>query len=618
MSTEWIKPLQWDNEGDEPSDNLKANGFQAGQKPPASIFNHQWHKTEECITQLQDVVDTATEKLDGIEEGANKTVVDTTLSALSVNPISNRAVWSAVVSKAESDHIHTVASTSADGFMSFSDKKKLDNIASGANNYTHPSYTAKSSGLYKVTVDSTGHVSATTAVAKSDITALGIPSTNTTYSTATTSSSGLMSASDKTKLNGIEEGATKTVVDTTLSIESDNPIANKAVYNSLALKSAWDHTHSDATTSTSGFMSADDKSYIDGLGTAIRAGEGESSLVIGNARGTASGCCSLAVGDNLVKATGECSFAQGRGTASGDYSVALGYSSKATGMYSTARGWSATAAEKASFSSGKNTYSGGEASHTLGAYLYSYDNAQTVVGRYNTIETDSISSGYYDMLGSAFVVGTGYRFSEDASSTVTRKNGFRVSYSSKCYGASSFVASGADYAEYYEWQDGNPDNEDRRGRFVTMDGNKIKLANAEDDYILGVISAVPVIVGNSQSEEWQGMFLTDVFGERLTKEVEIPETTDEDTGEVIPAHTATQFIVNPEYDPTQPYKGRDQRKEWSAVGTHGQLVVIDDGTCEVNHYCTVAENGTATRAEGKTEYRVIERLDDTHIKIVLK
>ena len=63
-------------------------------------------------------------------------------------------------------------------------KTKLDGISSGANAYTHPSYTAKSSGLYKITVDATGHVSAVTAVAKSDITALGIPSsdTNTHYS----------------------------------------------------------------------------------------------------------------------------------------------------------------------------------------------------------------------------------------------------------------------------------------------------------------------------------------------------------------------------------------------------------------------------------------------------
>ena len=45
--------------------------------------------------------------------------------------------------------------------------------------YTHPTYTSKSSGLYKITVDGTGHVSATAAVKKSDITALGIPSQDT-------------------------------------------------------------------------------------------------------------------------------------------------------------------------------------------------------------------------------------------------------------------------------------------------------------------------------------------------------------------------------------------------------------------------------------------------------
>lgn len=99
------------------------------------------------------------------------------------------------------------ATTSANGLMTSVMVTKLNGIATGANKYTHPSYTAKSSGLYKVTVDATGHISATTAVVKDDITALGIPSTNTTYSNATTTSSGLMSADDKTKLNGIAEGA---------------------------------------------------------------------------------------------------------------------------------------------------------------------------------------------------------------------------------------------------------------------------------------------------------------------------------------------------------------------------------------------------------------------------
>ena len=57
--------------------------------------------------------------------------------------------------------------------------------------YTHPGYTAKSSGLYKVTVDGTGHVSNTAAVSKADITALGIPAQDTTYGTGTATSSGL-------------------------------------------------------------------------------------------------------------------------------------------------------------------------------------------------------------------------------------------------------------------------------------------------------------------------------------------------------------------------------------------------------------------------------------------
>ena len=87
------------------------------------------------------------------------------------------------------------------------EKTKLSGIAEGANKYVHPSYTAQKSGLYKVTVDASGHVSATTAVAKADITGLGIPAQDTTYADATTSTQGLMSAADKTKLDGVATGA---------------------------------------------------------------------------------------------------------------------------------------------------------------------------------------------------------------------------------------------------------------------------------------------------------------------------------------------------------------------------------------------------------------------------
>lgn len=57
--------------------------------------------------------------------------------------------------------------------------------------YTHPAYTAKTSGLYKITVDATGHVSAVAAVEKADITALGIPGTGYTHPGFTAHAAGI-------------------------------------------------------------------------------------------------------------------------------------------------------------------------------------------------------------------------------------------------------------------------------------------------------------------------------------------------------------------------------------------------------------------------------------------
>lgn len=127
--------------------------------------------------------------------------------------------------------------------------------------YTHPTYTAKSSGLYKVTVDATGHVSAATPATKADITALGIPGTdtNTTYSAATTSAPGLMSASDKSKLDGIATGANKITVDSALSSSSTNPVQNKVINTALAGKAASSHNHAlSAITGLLGLLATED------------------------------------------------------------------------------------------------------------------------------------------------------------------------------------------------------------------------------------------------------------------------------------------------------------------------------------------------------------------------
>lgn len=109
--------------------------------------------------------------------------------------------------KADADHTHFLATEGMSGFMSSTDKAKLDGIEENANNYTHPTYFTRDSNLYKIRVNNLGHVSGAVAVTKDDITALGIPGVDTTYDPATTSSDGLMSAYDKIKLDGIAANA---------------------------------------------------------------------------------------------------------------------------------------------------------------------------------------------------------------------------------------------------------------------------------------------------------------------------------------------------------------------------------------------------------------------------
>ena len=126
--------------------------------------------------------------------------------------------WEAITGKPSTftpaAHTHVIAditdlqnaSTTVAGLMSAADKSKLDGIAAGANNYEHPTVSqAYASGLYKITTNDTGHVTAATAVVKTDITALGIPAQDTTYTEATASQAGLLSAADKAKLDKLEE-----------------------------------------------------------------------------------------------------------------------------------------------------------------------------------------------------------------------------------------------------------------------------------------------------------------------------------------------------------------------------------------------------------------------------
>ena len=235
---------------------------------------------------------------------------------------------------------------------------------------------------------------------------------------------------------------------------------------------------------------------------------------------------------------------------------------------------------------------------------------QMVIGHYNSAKTAGSSSGNS---GSAFIIGKGTSSSSE--------NAFRVQYNGAVYGLSSYNSSGADYSEYFEWADGNEDNEDRVGYFVTFDDNKtIRKANASDDYILGIVSGLPCIIGNSD-EDWRGRYILDDFGRFIEETFEYSEKIkNEETGkEEVVVKIGTKYKENPEYNPNQQYIERAKRKEWSAIGMIGVLSVYDDGTCQVNGYCTATDGGIATACDyGLNSYRVLERVTDNIVKVLFK
>lgn len=170
---------------------------------------------------------------------------------------------------------------------------------------------------------------------------------------------------------------------------------------------------------------------------------------------------------------------------------------------------------------------------------------------------------------------------------------------------------GADYAEYEEWQDGNLDNEDRRGLFVIEIGDKIRIANETDDpkEILGIVSSTPTICGDACGISWKGVVLKDVFGAPIMDEQEVKNK----DGEVVGIKKTP--VANPDYDPSQVYNNRAHRKEFTPVAYVGKVVAVDDGTCEVNGYCKPSAGGVATKSDTITRFRVRKRIDETHILV---
>ena len=317
-------------------------------------------------------------------------------------------------------------------------------------------------------------------------------------------------------------------------------------------------------------------------------------------------------------AAGRYAHAEGcRTEARGDSSHTEGYVTKATNNQSHAEGYSTIASGKQSHAEGCMTEARGDYSHASGYCSIANGNFQMVIGRYNS---ESATGGNGDF----FIIGAG-------SSSDSRSNAFRISNAGNVYAKGNYNSSGADYAEFIRpWADGNQDNEDRVGYFVTVKDGYIHKAES-DDYIVGITSGNPSVVGNSD-EEYYWRWERDEFNRIVYEEVEeYTEKFDEEGNQVLedgkPVMIPTGRIEKrmkqaAGYDRSlqNSYVERKDRPEWDYVGMIGVLQVRDDGTCIVGRYCRCGDGGVATlaAARGFDTYMVLERIADNIVSVILK
>ena len=179
-------------------------------------------------------------KLDGVEDGATKTIVDDTMSDTSTNPVQNKVVMKYIDSRGSLPPVSVKNDTMliqvVDGAYALRTKESIFPVDDALDT---ESKNAVENGIIARRFEQLSGVT--------------LP--------ATSKRDGLMSAANYTKLSGIEAGATKTIVDATLDETSTNPVQNKAVKTALDGKAGT----AEATTGAAGLMSSADKVKLDGV-----------------------------------------------------------------------------------------------------------------------------------------------------------------------------------------------------------------------------------------------------------------------------------------------------------------------------------------------------------------
>ena len=601
--------------------------------------------TYESVTQTEDGLMSAADKakLDGVEIGATKTLIDIELSSTSTNPVQNKVVTDALNNKADKSkygdttiNVGRKASTTvgaystAEGYQTTASEN-----SSHAEGYqtTASGGTSHAEGLQAEASGESSHAEGYRTTASGDnshaegqsTTASGIVSHAEGSDTA---ASGFCSHAEgeSTNANGGDSHAEGFFTEasgkyshaegkyTTASGESSHAEGGYTTASGLASHAEGSNYKSSVETLPDRTTTVSDVSYTISGSTAYG--------INSHAEGTQSfayAYSSHAEGFDTT-ASGDVSHAEGYKTTASKYSShAEGYSTTANNYSSHAEGFGTTASGDVSHAEGLDTTASGSYSHAEGSATTASNKASHACGHYNAAMTDGGASN--NTTGTAFVIGNGTK--ETALS-----NAFSVQFDGTVKAKSTITASTtADYAEFFEWLDKNPNEEDRVGHFVTLDGDKIRIATSEDDYILGIVSGEPFVLGNGDCDTWNGMYLHDEFRrtmyEPAPKIIEILDNEGNPTGEykeVEGEYEGTRPILNPDYDPTQEYISRFDRVEWSPIGMLGVLAVLHDGTAEVNGYVTVNNEGIATKCtrDIRNSYRVIKKVSDKVVEVIFR
>jgi len=228
---------------------------------------------------------------------------------------------------------------------------------------------------------------------------------------------------------------------------------------------------------------------------------------------------------------------------------------------------------------------------------------------------------------------------------------FRLRGDGEAYADGLWNSLGADYAEYFESEDGN---EIAPGTFVSLsDDNigKIRATKSDDDHCIGVISTSPAVCGNNHWSHWKGKYKKNEFGgfkynERevvkwmtsyvswgkgdehksyiefmVPEDVTIPDDAvrvmdlvifyieEIPEGVTVPddaIHEMAKFkILSDSFDPSAIYVPTEEREEKVKVGLVGQLCVRT-GEDITSKYVMWGDNGCAMNSAEKTKFRVME------------